>query len=176
MYGLGIRWTWSRAPILQLPSSVETCLQIKSPPTVLVTFFFAELKHHERRGLTEERGCVGLWFQRDRLQQQGRHGSWQPEQEAERLHLQSPGESRENEPEMGQGYKLWKATLSDTLPPQDPTSSKSHQLPKTMPLPGDLVASTSSPCCWAGLELAWSWVLHGPRKSKYSSGFSETTL
>lgn len=28
------------------------------------------------------------------------------------------------------GYKLQKVTLSDTLPLQDPTSSKSHQLPK----------------------------------------------
>lgn len=57
-------------------------------------------------------------------------GSWQREQEAERLHLQSHGESRDNEPEVGQGYKLRKATLSDTLPLQEPTSSKSHQHPK----------------------------------------------
>lgn len=46
------------------------------------------------------------------------------------IYLQSHGESRENEPEVGQGYKLRKATLSDTLPIQYPTSSKSHQLPK----------------------------------------------
>lgn len=69
-------------------------------------FCDAVTKHHDWEQLMEERVCFGLWFQKKSPEWQRRHGRRQPEQEAERLHLQLQTQNPEHTLEVGWGYEL----------------------------------------------------------------------
>lgn len=145
MYGLGIRWAWSWAPILQLPSSVEPCLQIKSPPTVLVKTPWTKGTHRRKRL---------VWITVPEGSSVTAEQAWQLAARAESWKVTSSVTWRKQRERAGSGTK---AINSKRLPSVTHFLYKIPHLPSLISSPNDATNWGTSGRCFFSLLLSWPW-------------------